>query len=221
MIAMYGIDYLNSKVISIIQKFETHDDTSDDLLRVFKRENPEAIEAVRKGDIVYHPCNQFVVGMFILYIGFAFSGAPSWAHVFGSVFLMFFAVDFYGAVLHVLLDTPAFIGFPIIGPACLEFQWHHAIPTDIVSKPFGAVLGDLNLVATIHLTWVYLASYYFDIELSAILCMCAAKLSFAYIGQFSHKQAHTLKVISFFILLCREFFFHSAVICHLFQLLFV
>ena len=49
---------------------------------------------------------------------------------------MFFAVDFYGAVLHVVLDHPAFVSYPIIGAGCLEFQC-------VVSKS-GAIAAKLS-----------------------------------------------------------------------------
>ena len=50
--------------------------------------------------------------------------------------LSFFWYDFYSGMLHIVLDNPSFLEFPILGPPCLEFQWHHHIPSDITSKKF-------------------------------------------------------------------------------------
>ena len=67
--------------------------------------------------------------------------APSPAFLALSLALMMLHMDLYGAVLHVVLDHAPFIDLPIISPGCLEFQWHHAIPRDIVSKPFVEVVS--------------------------------------------------------------------------------
>jgi hypothetical protein len=57
---------------------------------------------------------------------------------------MYLWYDFYSGVLHVVLDHPRHIAFPILGQPCLEFQWHHHIPRDIASKPFIQSCGDLT-----------------------------------------------------------------------------
>lgn len=36
--------------------------------------------------------------------------------------------DLFSGVLHVNLDNPDFINFPVLHEPCLEFQWHHHIP---------------------------------------------------------------------------------------------
>merc|ERR1712161_128883 len=46
-------------------------------------------------------------------------------------------------------DHPSNIALPILGQPCLEFQWHHAIPDDLVRKSFIDVCGDLNVVVLI------------------------------------------------------------------------
>ena len=55
-------------------------------------------------------------------VAWTFVTAPSVAYAAACLVIMFFAVDFYGAVLHVVLDHPAFVNYPIIGDGCLEFQ---------------------------------------------------------------------------------------------------
>ena len=90
--------------------------------------NPEAIAAVAGGAVVYHRRSKAILAALAVMIGFTFVAAPSAAYAAALLAIMFVYVDFYGAVLHVVLDHPAFVTMPIIGDGCLEFQWHHAIP---------------------------------------------------------------------------------------------
>jgi hypothetical protein len=63
-----------------------------------------------------------------------------------------------------------------------------AIPTDIVSKPYVEVCGDLNLVVLLHLLW---HSYMFGgISCNPANAVGAAKIAMAYLGQYSHRMAH-------------------------------
>ena len=36
--------------------------------------------------------------------------------------------DLFSGILHVLLDNPILMHFPVLDEPCLEFQWHHHIP---------------------------------------------------------------------------------------------
>lgn len=102
---------------------------------------------------------------------------------------MFVLYDFYSGILHVVLDCPANIALPVIGQPCLEFQWHHSIPDDIVRKPFVDVVGDLNVVCfilmVIHIT--FSSKMCTD---PVALTLTGFKLFMAYFGQFSHRSAH-------------------------------
>ena len=77
---------------------------------------------------------------------------------------MFFWYDFLSGVLHMVLDNPEFINFPIIDDSCLEFQWHHRIPTDIISKSFLQVCGDLNMIMIMLLGFYLLPKSMFCCE---------------------------------------------------------
>jgi hypothetical protein len=48
--------------------------------------------------------------------------SPSLAFTLGSLVFANLYVEFYGAVLHVVLDNPNFLNLPLLGEACLEFQ---------------------------------------------------------------------------------------------------
>jgi palmitoyl-[glycerolipid] 3-(E)-desaturase len=182
----YGEDsiaVLNKKVARIMEDIKTS-----------KSENPmkgnaEAIAAVRAGAIVYQQRSRLAVAAYALIIAACLVNSPSLGFTLFSLVVMAFVVDLYGAVLHVVLDHPSFVDYPIIGPGCLEFQWHHAIPTDIVSKPFVEVCGDLNLVALLHLAWVVVING--GVGNNAANVMAASKLIMAYLGQWAHRQAHT------------------------------
>ena len=101
---------------------------------------------------------------------------------------MIFGYDFYSGILHVVFDHPSNISLPLLGQPCLEFQWHHAIPYDIVQKDFVDVCGDLNMVVLILIPiyWSML-----DIQHSGVASVIGGlKLLMAYFGQYSHKSAH-------------------------------
>ena len=84
--------------------------------------NPEAIAAVRNGAVVYHSRSKpMVFGLFAIVMT-TFFLAPTPSYALACLLLNYFVVDFYGAVLHVVLDYPAFVNLPIIGAGCLEFQ---------------------------------------------------------------------------------------------------
>lgn len=64
---------------------------------------------------------------FVLYTAWAFIAiglltAPNLAFLLGAMVFTNLYVEFYGAVLHVVLDNPNFLTLPLIGEACLEFQ---------------------------------------------------------------------------------------------------
>ena len=107
-----------------------------------------------------------------------------------SLAIIFLGYDLYSGVLHVVLDHPDNIGLPILGQPCLEFQWHHAIPDDLVKKDFVDVCGDLNVVALILCV---INGILLDIQKASGVAMVIGgmKLWMAYFGQFSHRSAHS------------------------------
>jgi hypothetical protein len=103
--------------------------------------------------------------------------------------LMFVMYDFYSGVLHIVLDHPPFVRLPLLGQPCLEFQWHHIIPDDLCRKSFALVCGDLNVavLAMLPLNYIIWADWGKD---SLVAFLIAAKVLMAYLGQWSHRQAH-------------------------------
>jgi palmitoyl-[glycerolipid] 3-(E)-desaturase len=107
-----------------------------------------------------------------------------------SIVWNFFLYDVFSGLLHICLDNPNFIAFPIIGDSCLEFQWHHHIPTDITSKSFFEVCGDLNASVVYALAMIF-SPYAFAIRTKTAVILAIGKLLMAYFGQFCHRMSHT------------------------------
>jgi hypothetical protein len=75
---------------------------------------PEAVKAVKAGAQVYHRrVRALVYGVAGMCLFFLYQ-SPSVAFTLAAIATMWFVVDIYGAVLHVVLDTPEFINAPII-----------------------------------------------------------------------------------------------------------
>jgi hypothetical protein len=106
-----------------------------------------------------------------------------------SVLVVFLGYDIYSGVLHVVFDHPQNIHLPFVGQPCLEFQWHHLIPDDLVRKDFIDVCGDLNVVVGI----VSAINFIFLVDMTNPLTLICGGTKFfmAYFGQYSHRSAHT------------------------------
>ena len=150
-----------------------------------------ALEAVKKGAVVYKHRAKWLVVFYSVVCAYWLTRSPSPGFLLASLALWTVFMDFYGAVLHVVLDTPDFIWLPAIGEGALEFQWHHSIPRDIVSKDFLEVCGDLNWVCFLHLAW-HLYLFGLPMQCHAANTLLGVKLLMAYLGQWSHRMAHEL-----------------------------
>ena len=186
------IDKLNDEVKRLTSRYLKGEQEFDP-----KVIGTESIKAVTEGAIVYHHRSKLILALlFTLLPAVAFICIPQVGLIYTAVCVltMMAVVDVYGAVLHVVLDHPPFVTDPIIGPGCLEFQWHHAIPRDICSKPFYEVLGDLNVICLAHLAIVAAQCYLFEapggISTYCIALMGACKLGAAFLGQWAHRSAH-------------------------------
>ena len=96
----------------------------------------------------------------------------------------------HSGILHVVFDRPENIDVPVLGQVCLEFQWHHSIPDDLVRKDFVDTCGDLNVVAAI-ITGINL--FLLDFRKGGFVCiMFGMKLLMGYFGQYSHRSGHAV-----------------------------
>jgi len=97
--------------------------------------------------------------------------------------------DCYSGVLHVFFDDTRNLWLPFIGQGCLEFQWHHHIPDDIVRKGYIQACGDLNFVVTV-MCGIHIGITGNMGRDPLVLGLVGWKILAAYFGQFSHRCAH-------------------------------
>jgi len=113
------------------------------------------------------------------------------AYALGSAVWALFVYDILSGLLHIVFDHPGNISIPVLGQPCLEFQWHHHLPNDIIDKRFAQVCGDLNTVVGISLVGItvlqWIRPFKHPMLLATILAMI---ILFAYFGQFSHRSSH-------------------------------
>ena len=184
------IDLLNERVVKITEKEVRESKASGRKLA------PEFVHAQQKmttltaGAPVYQLRSAVMVYTYAISTALLIIKGATMLHPMTTLLClitMFIGYDFYSGVLHVVLDHPDNIALPILGQPCLEFQWHHAIPDDIVRKDFVDVCGDLNVVVLI-LAAINL--YLLDLNSGVAMVIGGLKLWMAYFGQFSHKSAH-------------------------------
>src|SRR5262249_16321513 len=119
---------------------------------------------------------------------------PSLAEAVVWAVFCYVYVDFYGGLLHYVLDNPTFLKQPVIGTGCLEFHCHHLLPHDIRSQPWLDVVGALNTLVVVR--WAAIAIAYAWLGNARLLrswmLFTAAGYGWAVMGQWAHRQAHTI-----------------------------
>jgi hypothetical protein len=176
-----------------------------------KHPDDEALEALRRPIKSYYDTPEFCVGLglanptvyirrWIWYtcllvlscvafiLNFALSEQNGWFKVLKILPFVWFYTDLFGGVLHIVLDTPSNVKYPVIGLPSLEFQLHHAIPQDIVRKGIWQACGDLNTIASYGLI-ISAVTTGFD---KLTLCVGGMALLAGYAGQGAHQAAHKL-----------------------------
>lgn len=113
--------------------------------------------------------------------------SPSVAAFVAAFVAMYFYIDFYGGVLHVVLDHPAFVRVPGIDIPCVEFQWHHTYAYDIATRSLLDVWGDLNPLLVIKSVCLFAV---FGFEPTAMM-VAGIGYFWGYANQFAHRLAHT------------------------------
>ena len=159
---------------------------SIDIKNVENRE--KMYQQVYDGAKVYCTRNEFVVMQFCLIGIWLLSKAESVQAFCLMTFLSYFNTDLYTGILHVVLDDEQNLEFPILGPAALEFQWHHKIPTDIALKPEMQALADLNRVV-VGIFIFYFCCFGINNIIGPLLGL---KLFFSYLAQAAHRSSHSL-----------------------------
>ena len=169
-------DWLNAKVDDrICRARESSEEMSPELAWV--AENDHTIYQDRFKPLVYAVLATIVVGI---------AWTPSIPALLITFIALFFYIDFYSGVLHVVLDNPAFCNLPIVGVPCVEFQWHHTFAYDISSRKLTDVWGDLNPLLAMK------SAVLFGILGPTRLALMVAGVGFfwAYVNQFAHRMSH-------------------------------
>jgi palmitoyl-[glycerolipid] 3-(E)-desaturase len=152
---------------------------------------PEHTEAHLSSEPVYKNRSRLVT--FVLHaLAFGVMASAPPAEVAFWLVVTYAYVDFYGGLLHHVLDDQANLKLPVIGTGCLEFQWHHLIPYDISSESWLDVIGALNVLASIK--WVLVGAIWYACptrsDRSTWLLLTAIIYVWGVVGQYSHRQAH-------------------------------
>ncbi|EKU21687.1 kua-ubiquitin conjugating enzyme hybrid localization domain-containing protein [Nannochloropsis gaditana CCMP526] len=148
-------------------------------------------ELVRRGNPVFK--HRWMV---LLYAYWALTGAgllrcPSLAFGMSAFIITYLYIELYGAILHVNLDNPSFLFLPVLWEACLEFQYHHVIPSEITLRSYPQIAADLNLIVALQFIVCTIVFYahggLFNPYIHATM---ACGLVNAYLLEWAHRQAH-------------------------------
>lgn len=106
----------------------------------------------------------------------------------GAFTVMYFVLDFYSGVLHVVLDDEWNMNVPLLSQPAMEFQYHHHIPDDGCSRPFVEGMGDLNFIVGLHLA-LFAALFVRGGSKDFMLLTAGGwKMLLAYWGIWNHRQ---------------------------------
>jgi hypothetical protein len=156
--------------------------------------------------------------VFVIAACYLITLSPNYYALCLSVILLYFEIDFYSGILHIVLDNPLNLGRStyileaVMFQGCLEFQWHHEIPRDIVYKGLLSSCADLNVVVMANMIAVALVHGLPSIttmmmtnitniiddntttttdKQNLLWSIMGLKLLYGYFGQYNHLMAHT------------------------------
>ena len=112
--------------------------------------------------------------------------APNPLALLATFVVMYFYIDFYSGVLHVVLDNPRFVRLPLIGVPCVEFQWHHTLPYDISTRRLLDVWGDLNVLLLVKSIFLFGICGFNP----TTFMVAGVGYAWGYANQFSHRLTH-------------------------------
>lgn len=148
---------------------------------------PEMAWVAERGHSVYQKRFKPLVALFLLGIVVGVARSPSLPLLLLAFVVMYLYIDFYGGVLHVVLDHPGFLRVPGIDIPCVEFQWHHTFAYDIASRSLLDVWGDLTPLLLIKSVCLFAV---FGADPTAMM-VAGVGYFWGYANQFAHRLAHT------------------------------
>lgn len=117
------------------------------------------------------------------------------APTIGAFTVMYFVLDFYSGVLHVVLDDEWNMNVPLLSQPAMEFQYHHHIPDDGCSRPFVEGMGDLNFIVFLHLA-LFTAMFVRGGSQDFMLLTAGGwKMLLAYWGIWNHRQVRSKETL--------------------------
>ena len=168
-----------------------------------RAENPDTrlpphILLHKDGAFVYPKRYFFLPVFFTLFAAWLVTLTPNLFVLLVSVLLCYFEYDLYSGVLHIVLDDPKNLGKSnyimeaIMFQGCLEFQWHHEIPRDIVEKGILSSCADLNVavVANVAAIFAVVGGPLSSPDNRLFWSLLGVKLFYGYFGQINHAMAH-------------------------------
>lgn len=150
----------------------------------------ETVFVADTGHDVYQRRFKPMVLAVLLTIGAGFVLAPSLPALLFTFVALYFWVDFYSGVLHVVLDDPTFCRLPLIGVPCVEFQWHHNFEYDIATRSLFDVWGDLNVLLFVKALLLFGIAVPLGHGPTALM-VAGVGFFWAYANQVAHRMAHT------------------------------
>jgi hypothetical protein len=60
-------------------------------------------------------------------------------------------IELFSGLLHIVLDNPLFVTWPLLGPQCESFQTHHVSPTRILTLPWFGYLCEHHTIIVVML----------------------------------------------------------------------
>ncbi|TFJ83869.1 hypothetical protein NSK_004966 [Nannochloropsis salina CCMP1776] len=151
-------------------------------------EDYKVYEMVRQGHVVFKRRSMPLLYFYWATILVGLLRTPSLLFLAGALASTYVYMELYSAVLHIVLDNPAFIKVPGLDQPVFEFLAHHILPVEIAQRRYRDICGDLNvIVGLIFAINLLLFDWMKD---GRVMCVVAAGGAMAYLGQFAHRQAH-------------------------------
>jgi len=190
---------LNDKVESISSRKMKEASSSSSSVTV----PPPHVLLHADGALVYPDRWRFLPLVYLLASIILISRCPSYIALFLATIILYFESDLYSGVVHIVLDDPKNLGRSnyvmeaIMFQGCLEFQWHHEIPRDIVVKGVLSSCADLNVLVSANMVAVACAHgmpWRDDHDNRLLWSIMGLKLLYGYFGQYNHLMAHESEI---------------------------
>lgn len=182
-----ALDALNQHARQICAAFSTleNDDENTPIEIAWARKMPNGIVFVPRCRSLTYVLG--TMGSFSIAISALYRPTPFlfW------LFCLYWYVDFYGCVLHVVLDDPRTLEWSVLRSDALLFQWHHRIPYESTTRSFVEYVGGLNTLLSIRCVTVMVFTWLFQNDWTDGAVLFACSFVWGIAGHWSHRLCHT------------------------------